>query len=158
VWRFVQALGACAGPVLARAMIRDVYTRERAASMLSLMMLVMGVAPLMAPIAGGHILALAGWRAIFWVQAGFGVIAILGLMSLPETLPPERRAAVSSIGLLRVYLQLLGSRRYLGYGLCSGLVYGGLFAYLAGTPFVYIEYFKVRPENYAYLLGINIAG
>jgi DHA1 family bicyclomycin/chloramphenicol resistance-like MFS transporter len=157
-WRFVQALGACAGPVLARAMVRDVFERDRAASMLSLMMLVMGVAPMMAPMVGGHILLLAGWRAIFWVQAGFGVVALLGLASLPETLPAERRLAVSPIGLLQVYLQLANSRRYLGYALSSATVYGGMFAYLAGTPFVYIEYFRVRPENYGYLFGVNIVG
>jgi DHA1 family bicyclomycin/chloramphenicol resistance-like MFS transporter len=157
-WRFVQALGACAGPVLARAMVRDVFGRDRAASVLSLMMLVMGIAPMMAPMIGGHILLLAEWRAIFWVQAGFGIIALLGLASLPETLPPERRLAMRTMGLLEVYIQLLTSRRYLGYSLCSAMIYGGMFAYLAGTPFVYIEIFKVRPENYGYLFGVNIIG
>jgi MFS transporter, DHA1 family, multidrug resistance protein len=157
-WRFVQAFGACAGPVLARAMVRDVFERDRAASVLSLMMLVMGVAPMVAPILGGHILLVASWRTIFWVQAGFGVLALLAVLALPETLPPSGRHQTRLGGMAAAYLTLLRDRRYLGYALCTGFVWGGLFAYISGTPFVYIENFGVRPENYGYLFGINIVG
>jgi DHA1 family bicyclomycin/chloramphenicol resistance-like MFS transporter len=158
VWRFVQALGACAGPVLARAMVRDVFGRDRAASVLSLMMLVMGVAPMVAPLIGGHILLLGTWRTIFWVQAGFVVVAFAGLVSLPETLPAERRQPARVRGMAYAYVRLLMDRRYLGYALSSSFIYGGMFAYVSGTPFVYIELFGVRPENYGYLFGVNIVG
>ncbi|HEV2677773.1 MAG TPA: Bcr/CflA family multidrug efflux MFS transporter [Aliidongia sp.] len=158
IWRFVQALGACAGPVLARAMVRDVFGRDRAASVLSLMMLVMGVAPMVAPILGGHILLVGTWRTIFWVQACFVVVAFAGLISLPETLPADRRQASRLSGMIRSYGRLLTDRRYLGYALCSSFIYGGMFAYVSGTPFVYIELFGVRPENYGYLFGVNIVG
>jgi DHA1 family bicyclomycin/chloramphenicol resistance-like MFS transporter len=158
VWRFVQALGACAGPVLARAMVRDVFGRDRAASVLSLMMLVMGIAPMVAPILGGHILLIGTWRTIFWVQACFVIVAFAGLSTLPETLPRERRQPSRLIGMVSGYWRLIGDRRYLGYALCSSFIYGGMFAYVSGTPFVYIELFGVRPENYGYLFGINIVG
>ncbi|GGF45304.1 Bcr/CflA family drug resistance efflux transporter [Aliidongia dinghuensis] len=158
VWRFVQALGACAGPVLARAMVRDVFGRDRAASVLSLMMLVMGIAPMVAPILGGHVLLIGTWRTIFWVQACFVIVAFAGLMSLPETLPADRRQPSRLAGMVSGYFRLLGSRRYLGYALCSSFIYGGMFAYVSGTPFVYIELFGVRPENYGYLFGVNIVG
>ena len=158
IWRFVQALGACAGPVLARAMVRDVFGRDRAASVLSLMMLVMGVAPMVAPVLGGHILLIGTWRTIFWVQACFVIVAFAGLMSLPETLPAERRQASRLSGMIGAYGRLLADRRYLGYALCSSFIYGGMFAYISGTPFVYIELFGVRPENYGYLFGVNIVG
>jgi len=158
VWRFVQALGACAGPVLARAMVRDVFGRDRAASVLSLMMLVMGVAPMVAPLIGGHILLLGTWRTIFWVQACFVVVAFAGLVSLPETLPVGRRRPARIGGMVYAYVRLLADRRYLGYALSSSFIYGGMFAYVSGTPFVYIELFGVRPENYGYLFGVNIVG
>ena len=158
IWRFVQALGACAGPVLARAMVRDVFGRDKAASVLSLMMLVMGIAPMVAPILGGHILLIGSWRTIFWVQACFVLVAFAGLSTLPETLPAGRRQASDLSDMVRGYGRLLVDRRYLGYALCSAFIYGGMFAYISGTPFVYIELFGVRPENYGYLFGVNIVG
>jgi MFS transporter, DHA1 family, multidrug resistance protein len=155
-WRFIQALGACAGPVLARAMVRDVYGRDRAASVLSLMMLVMGVAPMVAPLIGGHVLLIGSWRTIFWLQAGFVIVAFAGLFSLPETLPVERRREAKIGSMVQAYVRLLADKRYLGYALSTSFIYGGMFAYISGTPFVYIELFGVRPENYGYLFGINI--
>ena len=156
LWRFAQAFGACAGPVLARAMLRDIYQRDRAASMLSMMMLVMGIAPMIAPLIGGQILLLAGWRAIFWVQAAFGALALAGLLGLPETLPPERRAKTDLLGMMAGYGRLLVDPRSLGYAFCSAFIYAGLFAYISGTPFVYIELFGVKPQNYGYLFAVNI--
>jgi len=158
IWRFVQALGACAGPVLARAMVRDVFGRDRAASVLSLMMLVMGVAPMVAPMIGGHILLIGTWRTIFWVQACFVIIAFAGLVSLPETLPAGRRQPARVGSMAYAYIRLLTDKRYVGYALSSSFIYGGMFAYVSGTPFVYIELFGVRPENYGYLFGVNIIG
>ncbi|HWK48065.1 MAG TPA: Bcr/CflA family multidrug efflux MFS transporter [Stellaceae bacterium] len=156
VWRFVQALGACAGPVLARAMVRDAFGRDRAASVLSLMMLVMGIAPMVAPLVGGQILIYANWRTIFWVQAAFGIVALLGVMSLPETLARGERRELHIGHMAQAYLRLLTSRQYLGYALSSAMILGAMFAYISGSPFVYIEYFKVRPENYGFLFGVNI--
>ncbi|MGF7173813.1 Bcr/CflA family multidrug efflux MFS transporter [Azospirillum doebereinerae] len=158
LWRFVQALGACAGPVLVRAMIRDVYERDRAASALSMMMLVMGAAPIIAPLIGGQILVWANWRWIFWAQVAFGVIAMLALLTLPETLSQHNRTSLRPMVLVESYRKLLTNRAYLGYGLGSACIYAGMFAFISGSPFVYIELFGVRPENYGYLFGINIVG
>lgn len=156
--RAMQAAGACAAPVLARAMVRDVFDRDRAASVFSLMMLIMGVAPMAAPLVGGQVLAILGWRAIFWVQAGFGLIAMVGLLSQPETLHPTARANARVWDQVRAYGKLLSSGRFLGYALTSSMIYGGMFAYIAGTPFVYIDYFHVRPGLYGLLFGVNIVG
>jgi DHA1 family bicyclomycin/chloramphenicol resistance-like MFS transporter len=122
------------------------------------MMLVMGIAPMVAPIIGGHILLIGSWRTIFWVQAGFVVVAFAGLFSLPETLPLERRRPARVGSMAGAYARLLADKRYLGYALSSSFIYGGMFAYVSGTPFVYIELFGVRPENYGYLFGVNIVG
>ena len=157
-WRVVQALGASAGPVLARAIVRDLYARERSAQMLSTLMLVMGVAPLLGPILGGQILAVWSWQAIFWTLVGFGLLVLVGLLALPETLPRPQRSTQRLGEALISYLVLARSPRLAGYALSGGFFYGGIYAYLAGTPFAYIDYYRVPAEAYGLLFGINIAG
>lgn len=158
VWRFVQAFGSCAGPVLARAMVRDLYPQDQAARMLSLMMLIMGVAPMIAPLLGGQVLAFLGWRAIFYGLAGFGVIAVVALFTVPESLPTERRAGTSVSGMVIGYLRLLEHGRFLVYAFGGAFFFGGMFAYIAGTPFVYIEYYDISPQLYGILFGLNVVG
>jgi MFS transporter, DHA1 family, multidrug resistance protein len=157
--RLLQGLGACAGPLIARAMVRDVYERDRAARMLSILMLVMGAAPLLAPLVGGQLLVRLGWRAIFWTLTGFGTLCLLaGGLGLDETLPPHRRARLGLARVLGRYVELLTHREYLGYALSSGAAYAGMFAYFAGSPFVFIELYGVRPERYGLLFGLNVLG
>ncbi|HYH19910.1 MAG TPA: Bcr/CflA family multidrug efflux MFS transporter [Azospirillum sp.] len=158
MWRFVQAFGSCAAPVLARAMVRDLYPQDQAARMLSLMMLIMSVAPMAAPLVGGQVLAHFGWRAIFYGLAGFGVLAMVALFTVPESLPVSRRSGASIPSMAFGYVRLLGNRRYLAYSLSGAFFFGGMFAYIAGTPFVYIEYFGVAPELYGLLFGLNVVG
>ncbi len=157
-WRVVQAVGACAGPVLARAMVRDLYARERSAQMLSTLMLVMGIAPLLGPILGGQVLLMWSWRGIFWVLVGMGVLALAALLALPETLPPQRRSSQRLGKALVGYVVLVRHPRLLGYAIAGGCYYGGIYAYLAGTPFAYIDYYHVPPQAYGLLFGVNIAG
>lgn len=157
-WRVVQALGACAGPVLARAMVRDLYAGERSASVLSTLMTVMAGAPLIAPLLGGQVLALWSWRGIFWAIAGFGLLALAGLLSLPETLPQSRRNTQRFGAALAGYAALARSPRLLGFALAGGFFYAGIFAYIAGTPFAYIEYYHVPAQAYGLLFGAAIVG
>jgi DHA1 family bicyclomycin/chloramphenicol resistance-like MFS transporter len=157
-WRLVQAVGACAGVVLARAMVRDLYARERAAQMLSTLMTVMAVAPLIGPILGGQILVLAGWRAIFWVLVGVGVLTLGALFALPETLPPARRNTESLARAFGGYGALLRQRTVMGYAGAGGFLYGGIFAYVAGTPFAYITYYRVSPQWYGALFATGVVG
>ena len=157
-WRVLQAVGACAGPVLARAMVRDLYARDRSAQMLSTLMLVMGIAPLLGPILGGQVLAIWSWQGIFWVLVGLGVLALIGLLALPETLPLDRRSSQRLGEALIGYVFLARNRRLLGYAVSGGFFYGGIYAYLAGTPFAYIEYYHVPPQAYGLLFGVNIVG
>ncbi|MBI3504046.1 MAG: multidrug effflux MFS transporter [Proteobacteria bacterium] len=157
-WRVVQAFGAAAATVLARAMVRDVFDKDRSASVLSLMFLVMGAAPMFAPIVGSQILKIADWRMIFVVLGLLGLIPLVPLMRQPETLPVERRRSVAAASVAGAYLRLLGDRRYLGYvGGGTGIM-GAMFAYISGTPFVYIEMFDVGQDLFSLLFGLNIAG
>jgi MFS transporter, DHA1 family, multidrug resistance protein len=128
--RMVQAVGAGAGPVLARAMVRDLYARERSAQMLSTLMTVMAIAPLIAPMLGAQTLTLWSWQSTFWTVGGFGLLALAG------------------------YLELARSPRLIGYALAGGFFYGGIFAYIAWTPFADIDYCHVPPQAYGLLFGI----
>src|SRR3954451_20920577 len=157
-WRVVQAVGACAGVVLARAMVRDLYSGERSAHMVSALMTVMAVAPLLGPLLGGQILAVAGWRAIFWTLVGVGVATLAALFTLPETLPPERRNVEPLGRAISNYGTLLRQRRLIGYAATGGFFYSGIFAYIAGTPFAYISYYHVPPQLYGLLFGAGIVG
>lgn len=157
-WRAVQAVGACASVVLARAMIRDIYEGHRAAQMLSTLMTVMAVAPLLGPSIGGLILQIGSWKLIFWALGVFGVATLFALYTLPETLPVERRNHAPLSGAFRRYGQLLTDRRVLGYASTGGFFYGGMYAYIAGTPFAYIDYYHVSPQGYGILFGVGIVG
>ncbi|SOE95781.1 MFS transporter, DHA1 family, bicyclomycin/chloramphenicol resistance protein [Burkholderia sp. D7] len=157
-WRALQAVGACASVVLARAMVRDLYTGHRAAQMMSTLMTVMAVAPLLGPSAGGLILHVASWRAIFWTLVGVGLATLAALYTLPETLPPERRNHQPLRRAVAGYAALLGHRRVLGYAGAGGFFYGGIYAYIAGTPSAYITYYHVSPQFYGVLFGAGIVG
>jgi MFS transporter, DHA1 family, multidrug resistance protein len=157
--RFLQGLGACAGPLIARAVVRDLYERDQAARMLSLMLLVMGAAPLLAPLLGGQLLLAFGWRSIFAVLATFGVLCLAGAgPGLPETLPAARRSAVGVGAVAARYGELLRHRAFLGHALASGAAYAGMFAYFAGSPFVFIQLHGVPAERYGFLFALNIVG
>ncbi|MDB6033195.1 MAG: drug transporter protein, partial [Verrucomicrobiales bacterium] len=130
----------------------------RAAQMLSTLMAVMAIAPLLGPIVGGQILALAGWRAIFWTLVGVGLATLAVLFTLPETLPAERRNREPLKRVLISYGHFLRERRILGYAGAGGFFYGGLFAYIAGTPSAYITYYHVPPRFYGLLFGVGVAG
>jgi MFS transporter, DHA1 family, multidrug resistance protein len=157
-WRLVQAAGACASVVLARAMVRDLYAGARAAQMMSTLMVVMAVAPLIGPSLGGLILHYASWHAIFWTLVGVGLATLLALLTLPETLPPERRNCEPLGQALRRYRDLLSQPRLLAYAGAGGFFYGGTFAYIAGTPFAYIDYYHVLPQHYGQLFALGIGG
>jgi MFS transporter, DHA1 family, multidrug resistance protein len=156
--RFVQALGGCAVPVMVQAMVRDLYSRDEGARVLSLNMLVMGLAPIAAPLVGGQVLLWLDWRAIFWVLALFGVLALVAAAALPETLSDERRNQAHPWAMIASYGELFLHRRYLGYVFGGTFYYGALFAFIAGSPFVYIEHFGVPPEYYGFLFGVNMIG
>jgi DHA1 family bicyclomycin/chloramphenicol resistance-like MFS transporter len=157
-WRVVQATGACASVVLARAMVRDLYEGNRAAQMMSTLMAVMAIAPLVGPVVGGQILALAGWRAIFWTLVIVGGATLVALFALPETLSTERRNTEPLGRALLRYGELLRDRRVIGYAGAGGFFLGGIYAYIAGTPFAYITYHHVPPRLYGLLFGVGILG
>jgi len=158
VWRVVQAVGACAGVVLSRAMVRDLFERDRAAQMLSTLIVIMAIAPLVGPLLGGQILSFASWHWIFWLLVAIGGVALAALFTVPETLTPERRDPDAIRHAFSRYAGLLADRRVLAYAGISGSFYVGAFAFIAGTPFAYISYYHVPPTLYGLLFGASILG
>ena len=158
-WRFVQALGGCAEMVVARAVVRDRFEARDAARVFSALMLVMGLAPILAPLAGGWLVVHASWRAVFGVQATAGLICLVAVtFGLRESHPPARRQRHSPGQILAVYGRLLRHRLLIAHALAGSLVLAGLFAYVAGSPFVFIQLHHVRPEHFWMFFGTNAAG
>ncbi len=157
--RFAQAVSGCAGVVIARAVVRDRFDAHTSAKIYSLLMLVMGLAPILAPFLGGWILLFASWRAIFVVLALFGLACLVGVWRyLPET-RPANAAAVGGIGTaLRGYGQILRDRRFTGYAFAGGFAQAGMFAYITGSPHVFIDLYGVPAHHYGWLFGLNAVG
>lgn len=156
--RFLQGFTASAGVVLSRAIVRDVFDGSALTRFFALIMVVVAVAPMAAPILGGGVLWLpfTDWRSIFWTLALVGVVVVVVVaVRLPETLPTERRIPGTLGGSLAAMGVLLRDRRYLGYTLVVGLLHGGSFAYVAGTPFVYQDLYGVSPQVFGFLFGVN---
>ncbi|MGQ0677482.1 MAG: Bcr/CflA family multidrug efflux MFS transporter [Rhodospirillales bacterium] len=157
--RFLQAIGACAGMVIARAMVRDLFDVRDAARVFSALMLVVGLAPILAPLLGGYLLLWFGWRAIFLSLAAFGVAVIaLAWLRLGETRKPGPAGSLKAGAVAAVYLDLLKSRRFMGYALSGGVTISGMFAYIAGSPFVFIELYGVPAQQFGWLFGANALG
>lgn len=156
--RFVQALGGCAGMVLSRAIVSDNCDAVGSAKVFSQLMLVMGLAPILAPMLGGALVNLAGWQPIFLVLGLFSAAALLAVsLGLPESLPAHVPRQPLS-GALRQYLRLASDRVFLGHAFTGGIAMAGMFAYIAGSPFIFIKLYGVPAEHFGWLFGTNAAG
>lgn len=155
--RFLQALGGCAGMVITRAMVRDLFPPQEMARVLSTLVLIMGVAPILAPLVGGQIFLLLGWQAIFLVMAAYGLLCFAGIYSLPET-SRNRSEALQLSNVLAGYVRLLRHRRFMGYALAGGVAQGGMFAYISASSFVFINVYGVSPAHFGWLFGSNALG
>jgi DHA1 family bicyclomycin/chloramphenicol resistance-like MFS transporter len=154
--RVLQAMGGAAGMVIPRAVVRDHYSTHDAARALSMLMLIMGIVPILAPVLGAYILSWVGWRGIFVTITLCG-IALLWTLSkvMVESLPPERQIKLSWGNILRTYGGLLIHRRFVAYALSGGLASGTMFGYIVGSPRLFIEHFGVSPQTYGLLFGMN---
>ena len=152
--RVLQGLGAAAGAVVALAVVRDLFTGRPAATLLSRLFLVMGVAPVLAPTLGGELLRITSWRGVFAVLALYGLIIIpVVWRTLPETLPPQRRSSPGVRTTLRSYRGLLRDRPFVGLVLVAGLAMAGLFSYVSGASFVYQDQFGLDQQQFGLLFG-----
>ena len=158
VLRFIQGLGACAGMVIPRAIVRDLHTGHDAARLMSLLMLVFSVSPILAPLVGSFLIEWYGWRSVFWAVT---VAAALGLgllaTSLPETRPAADRVNSSVGSALVGYGKLMRDRHYLGLVLIGAFGMASFFAYLANSSFIMIDHYGLTPREYSFTFSINAA-
>jgi DHA1 family bicyclomycin/chloramphenicol resistance-like MFS transporter len=153
-WRFVTAVGASASMVIPRAVVRDLTQGHDSARLLSRLILVLGVAPILAPTLGGLVLAHSTWRTIFWINVGYGVLALLAAAArLPDTLPRARRVAFHPVHQWRRYRHILTERTFLTHACMMSFYAFALFAYLGGSPDVFMGHYRFTPPQYALVFG-----
>lgn len=155
-FRFVQGLGASAGMVVPRAVVRDLHTGVEAARLMSLLMLVFSISPILAPLVGSIIIESFGWRAIFWavtLAAAIGVVLMVS--ALQETRPPEHRVGSSFRGTIAGYRYLLRDRSFVGLSLIGGFGISSFFVYLSNSSFVLINHYGLTPTLYSLFFSMN---
>jgi DHA1 family bicyclomycin/chloramphenicol resistance-like MFS transporter len=154
--RFVQALGACAGGVVVRAVVRDQFSHTETARVLSLMMLIMGLAPILAPMLGGVLLGLGGWSWNFWFMAAVGVaIGVAALLRLKESRSEATAIQASKENPLQSYLAVLSQKRLVGYTLCGALNGATLFTYIASSPDLMMGTYKIPVAIFPFIFAMN---
>ena len=159
VARLLQGMAGAAGIVLARAVVRDLFSGDDIARFFALTMAINGLAPILAPIVGGALLPQIGWRGIFVVLAGIGLLLfVAAALGLGETLPPERRRTGGLNVTLANFRQLLRDRAFMGYALSSGLAFGAMFIYIASSPFVLQELYGLSPQAFSMVFAGNALG
>ena len=157
--RIAQAVGMAIVSVVPRAVVRDLYTGEHAARILSLMGVVLGVAPIVAPIIGSHLHVWFGWQANFVFVTAYGAIALACVVAaFPETIKAKNRRATAPAMVLASYLRLLRSKRYVGYLLVAAFAASGLFAFLAGSSFVFVSVLGTGERGFGALFGTVMLG
>jgi DHA1 family bicyclomycin/chloramphenicol resistance-like MFS transporter len=157
--RVAQAVGMATVAVVPRAVVRDIYTGEHAARILSLMAVVLGIAPIVAPILGSHLHVWFGWQANFIFVAAYGTVALTCVVAVfPETIRERHARATAPRVVLASYARLLRSRRYVGYLLVAAFASSGLFAFLAGSAFVFVSVIGTGEEGFGFLFGAVMLG
>jgi DHA1 family bicyclomycin/chloramphenicol resistance-like MFS transporter len=157
--RFLQGFAGAAGLVVAQAVVRDLHSGAAAVRVFSSLMLIIGVAPILAPVLGGQLLELGSWRGIFVALAVIGGVVGLGVLAgLRETLAPERRDMRGLRQTMRTLRGLLRERDFMGYALASSFGFAAVFAYVSGSSFVLQDVYGASPQLYSVIFGVNGIG
>lgn len=158
-FRFVQGFSGAAGVVLSRAVVADRAHGAVAARAFSLMMIINGAAPVLAPLIGGSLMGVIGWRGVFWILAGLAVAMFLGVVAVPtETHPKDRRHTGGVTAMLRDARSVLTNRDYIGYTLAFAFGFTVMFAYISASPFVLQNVLGLSPLHYSFAFAANAAG
>lgn len=155
-FRFLLALGACVGMVASRAVVRDLFSPHETAKVFSMMMLIMGVAPILAPVLGGFIVASAGWRYVFLLMLiASGLMTFLINRFLPETKAADPTVSFHPVKLVSGYFSLFRDRTFLVYALASGAASAALFSYISDSSFIFIQLFGIPESYFGWIYGLN---
>jgi len=157
--RFFSALGACAGMVASKAIVRDLFDEEKVAEVLSWLMLIMGIAPIIAPSIGGFIIKYYHWDMIFYGLAGFAMLMLSNVIFiLPESSRPNLATSLHPVPVLREYWTIYKDKAFFLFSTARGFVIGALLGYVAAAPFIFLEYFNMGQDYFAIIFGSNAAG
>lgn len=157
-FRFLQALGGCAGMVASRAMVRDMFDVKESAKVFSLLMLVVGVSPLLAPTIGGYVTATIGWRYVFiFLLLLVLAILVVSIFLLPESKEPEKDYSLAPVAILRKFREVFKQPQFVVYTFASAFTAAGLYAYISGSPHVFMEVFGASEKLYGWIFAM-IAG
>ncbi|MDP9083180.1 MAG: multidrug effflux MFS transporter, partial [Pseudomonadota bacterium] len=155
MWRLIQALGVGGAGVIPRAVVRDRFDVAHMARAMSLLGLITGIGPILAPQIGGLVLLVANWRFEFWLLSLLSFVCLaVTYFTLSESMPAERPHAIGP----RLWISLLKDRRYLRFAIPGNLIQSSLLTYIAGAPFVFIDHFGLSPQQFAWLFGVNAVG
>jgi MFS transporter, DHA1 family, multidrug resistance protein len=157
--RFLQALGGCVGMVAARAMVRDLFEVKENAKIFSTLMLVVAVSPIIAPTLGGYITAVFGWRFVFAILMMIGLIIITGIyFLLPESKKPDPDFSLKPLHIIKNFTGVLRHPQFYTYALTAAISAAGLYAYIGGSPHVFMEIFKVNEKQYGWIFALIAMG
>ncbi len=158
-FRFLQALGGCVGMVAPGAIVRDKFPVKENAKIFSLLILILGVSPIIAPTVGSYLISAFGWHAVFIVLAIIAALLLTAVIFLlPESKQPDPSMSLRLKPILKGYLFVLKQPQFFTYAIAGAIAAAGLFAYLAGSPFVFMEIFKVTEQQYGLIFGLVAAG
>ncbi|MGE8280716.1 MAG: multidrug effflux MFS transporter [Stenotrophomonas sp.] len=157
--RFLQGLGGSIGMVIAFAIIKDAFSGAAMGKLMSMVLAVLGLCPVLAPLAGNALQSLESWRVIFWALAAWSVlVAVVAAVLLPETRSPEARAGFTLGRTAHTYVQILSDKRFLPFALALCIAQAGFFAYIAGSSTVFIRHYQLSPLQFSLLFALNAAG
>jgi DHA1 family bicyclomycin/chloramphenicol resistance-like MFS transporter len=158
-FRFFMALGGCAGMVASKAVVRDYFEKDKVADVLSTLMLIMGVAPIIAPTIGGFIINSFHWEVVFYSLAVFATIMLFNVVYiLPESAEPDKATSLRPYNVLKEYISIYSDKDFFLFSTTRGFAIGALLAYVASAPFVFIEFFGLSEDLFGYIFGGNAAG
>ncbi len=159
VMRFVQAIGSCAAAVASVAMVRDLFPVKDSAKVFSLLMLVVGASPMIAPTVGGYVTAAFGWQTVFLILTGMGVAILTAtVLWLPDSFKPDTSLSLKPKPILLNFLSVIRERQFYTYSLTGAIAFSGLFAYVSGSPLVFMEVFHTDEKVYGWIFAFLSVG
>lgn len=157
--RIIMALGGCIGMITSKAMVRDLFSPDKSAQVFSVLMLVMGIAPVIGPTLGGVMVAQYGWRSIFVFLTIYATLVFLAvLLLLKETRGPDRNVSLGLSSIVREYRSVLSNSWFIKFSISGSLAYAGMFAYISGASFIYLDVFGLSQQQFGWTFGLNAGG
>ncbi len=159
VFRFFQAVGSCAAGVASLAMVRDLFPVKDSAKVFSLLMLVVGTSPMLAPMAGKFVTAAFGWHSVFIILTGIACLIVVAIFFfLPESSPPDPSYSLKPKPILKNFYSVIKEPQFFTYSLAGAVAFSALFVYVSASPQIFLEIYKVGPDAYIWIFALLSVG